>query len=181
MLFEMLAKNLVIFGRNHLRKPVSRDFLCQGRPWLVPTFFSNCSCERARRRESQAMVKKADACVHFKGTTRKLKIRSIRRAGGTGYPGCALGEQTALLRLLVRMHGGWADGRHDFAQCREIEIDPVNSVPPTPTTHGCFRFGSTETCRESCCRACACHMETNSDETPIWLVKVSQPAMVVFQ
>ena len=38
MLFEMLVKKLVIFGRKHLSKPVSRDFFCQGRPWLVPTF-----------------------------------------------------------------------------------------------------------------------------------------------
>ena len=119
-------------------------------------FFPNCSCERARRRESQAVVKKADACVHFKGTTQKWKYVPFVGLEGRDILGC-FGRANGLLRLLVRMHGEWADGRHDFAQCREIEIDPVNSVPPTPTTRGCFRFGSTETCRESCCRACACH------------------------
>ena len=135
------ARKLAIFGRKHLSKPVSRDFLPR-KTMACTDFFFQFVPVKGRGAVNRRLWSKrlTPVCISKERLKNGNTFHSSDWRDGISW--VALGEQTALLRLLVRMHGGW--GRRSARLCA------VNSMPPTPTTRGCFYFGSTETCRGSC-------------------------------
>ena len=82
--------------------------------------------------------------------------------------------------------GGGAEGRHDFSGCKtsvhtkcvEIQLEPITSVSPTPTTRGALAVAAARLGSEAAVGDVLA-TETESDETPFMLVIVTRTAEVV--
>ncbi len=93
---------------------------------------------------NRRLVRKVESAIHLKGTVERVKIRSIRRVAGTGFPGLLWASKRPCCDYACPCMGGGTEGRHDFAKCRninytkciEVQLTPLSSVSSTPTTRG---------------------------------------------
>ena len=177
------ARELVMFGRENLGKPKSKDFFQKDGKGVYRRWFHYIPVQ-GRGAVDLKLVRKTQPGAFLKGTNEKVPVRKIRRAAGTGFPGLLWASKRPCCDYSCPCMGG--DGRHDFARCRtsehtkcqEIQINPMSAVPPTPTTRGALalvalRLGAEAETGD------VLAMETESDETPFWLVQVTRPTMPV--
>jgi hypothetical protein len=179
------ARELVMFGREQLSKPSSKDFFAKEGHGVYRRFFHHISVT-GRGAVNRRLVKKAESGVHRKGTLEKVKIRSIRRVAGTGFPGLLWASKRPCCDYTCPCMGGGAEGRHDFSGCKtsvhtkcvEIQLEPITSVSPTPTTRGALAVAAARLGSEAAVGDVLA-IETESDETPFMLVIVTRTAEVV--
>lgn len=113
----------------------------------------------------------------------KFPIRSIRRAASQGFPGILYASKRPCCRAECQACMPNDKHFHDFGECKttayttcqEIRLEPNSTQPPTPSDRGALaQEGATlgTTARVGDFMA----LETESDETPWWLVRVVKPA-----
>ena len=105
-----------MFGREQLSKPSSRDFFAKEGNGVYRRFFHFVPV-KGRGAVNRRLVKKAESGVHMKGTMEKVKLRSIRRVAGTGFPGLLWASKRPCCNYSCPCMGGGAEGRHDFSGC----------------------------------------------------------------
>ena len=176
------AHELVMFGREQLSKPSSRDFFAKEGNGVYRRFFHFVPV-KGRGAVNRRLVKKAESGVHMKGTMEKVKLRSIRRVAGTGFPGLLWASKRPCCNYSCPCMGGGAEGRHDFSgcatsvytKCVEVQLEPISSVSPTPTTRGALAMTAVRLGAEAAVGDVLA-TETESDETPFILVMVTRTA-----
>jgi hypothetical protein len=179
------ARELVMFGREQLSKPSSKDFFAKEGNGVYRRFFHHISV-KGRGSVNRRLVKKAESGVHLKGTMEKVKIRSIRRVAGTGFPGLLWASKRPCCDYTCPCMGGGAEGRHDFSGCKtsvhtkcvEVQLEPITPVSPTPTTRGALAVAAARLGSEAAVGDVLA-TETESDETPFMLVVVLRTAGIV--
>ncbi len=178
------ARELVMFGRQNLGKPKSKDFFQKEGTGVYRRWFHYIPVQ-GRGAVDMKSVRKTQPGAFLKGTNEKVPVRKIRRAAGTGFPGLLWVSKRPCCDYTCPCMGG-DDGRHDFARCRtsehtkcqEIQINPVSAVPPTPTTRGALALVALRLGAEAETGDILA-METESDDSPFWLVQVTRPVMPV--
>jgi len=80
------AREFVMFGREQLGKPSSKDFFSKDGNGVFRRFFHFVPV-KGRGAVNRRLVKKAESGLYLKGTMEKVKTRSIRLVAGTGFPG----------------------------------------------------------------------------------------------
>ena len=176
-----------MFGREQLSKPSSKDFFAKEGNGVYRRYFHHISV-KGRGAVNRRLVKKAESGVHLKGTLEKIKICSIRRVAGTGFPGLLWASKRPCCDYACPCMGGGAEGRRDFSgyktsvhtKCVEIQLEPITSVSPTPTTRGALAVAAARLGSEAAVGDVLA-TETESDETPVMLVIVTRTVQVVLE
>ena len=174
------ARDFVEFGRAHLSKPSSNDFYSKDGNGVFRRFFHFVPVN-GRGAVNRRLVRKVESAIHLKGTMERVKIRSIRRVAGTGFPGLLWASKRPCCDYACPCMGGGTEGRHDFAKCQtsdytkciEIQLTPLSSVSPTPTTRGALALTALRLGAEAAVDEILA-TETESDAAPFMLVKVTR-------
>ena len=116
----------------------------------------------------------------------KFPIRSIRRAASQGFPGILYASKRPCCRKECQACMPNDKHFHDFGECettayttcQEIRLEPNSIQPPTPSDRGALAqegaaLGTVARAGDFMA------IETESDETPWWLVRVVKPAASV--
>jgi len=168
---------LVQFGRDKLTMP-SKDFYSKNGKGVLRRFTHHIPM-RGSGAIQRRLVRKADPDICQFGTTTKIPIRSFRRIATDGFTGSLLASERPCCRSDCPCMGGGLSGVHDFSQCktskytkvRHIQIDPLSVVHPTPARGALAFEGARLGLAAALCDKMA--IETQSDETPFWVIEVT--------
>jgi len=141
---------------------------------------------------NRRLVRKADSKITTYSSdlatkpTTKVKIKTIRRAASTGYPGVLwASERSCNKQGTCPCSGFVGSGVRDFAKCisgpasvcQQIQITPSTAVPPTPTRGSLAERGA-QIGRDSTAGDFVA-METMSNECTFWILQVKETAAPV--
>jgi hypothetical protein len=162
-------------GRENWSKPAHDFFSKKGkgvfRRWFHLMPLSGCKSIPALRRQ----VEGCDSEIVLKGTTIKKQIKKYRRFIDDGYRGILLASRRPCNRK--ECSPCTVDGNHALCEtspltkCESIQLSPKSTVEVSPSVGGLAEDG-----RAIGAAAAAGDLlvgETDSDETPWWLLKVT--------
>ena len=141
---------------------------------------------------NRRLVRKADSQITTYSSdlatkpTTKVKIKTIRRAASTGYPGVLwASERSCNKQGTCPCSGFVGSGVRDFAKCisgpasvcQQIQVTPSTAVAPTPTRGSLAERGA-QIGRNSTAGDFVA-METMSNECTFWILQVKETAVPV--
>lgn len=176
------AEELVNFGRSQFGT-TKRDFFSKKGHGMYRRYFHLIPTkgQGAVKRHS---VQHAESNICEAGTTTAFKIRSIRRVACQGFRGLLWASERPCCDPNCPCMGGGSEGRHSFTacnrspytKCKQIQLEPLSGAAPTPTRGALASEGAA--LGASALVGDVLAVETESDETPFWLVEVTQVAQM---
>ena len=169
------AAEFVAVARELWSKPAHDYFSKNGkgvyRRWWHLMPLSGCKSVPALRRQLNG----CNPEIVLKGTTTRRYIKTFRRVADTGFRGLLLASSRPCNRAeceACTVYDNYAACKTSpYTECEEVQLDPHSTVAPTPTAGGLADEGR----RLAAAAAVGDFLigETESDETPWWLLKVT--------
>ena len=142
---------------------------------------SGCKSVPALRRQLKGCKSK----IVLKGTTITRQIKTFRRVADTGFPGllyasarpCNRAQCSACTPAGNHAANYTACQTSPYTTCEEVQLTPLSTVAPTPTAGGLAEAG--RLLASTAAEGDFLVGETESDETPWWLLKVTSPQAAI--